>query len=186
MTYLDQKTYETYLDLCQIHETYLDQKTKLKEFETIALYEKLSAVLQRKLPPKLKDPGLFIIPCSIRLHVSSKIFCDPGASINLMPVSIYKRLGLTEVKPTFVKFKFVNGSYIFPKRENKNISVKVDKIIYFSSKLCCIKPGKILKVNGSSQAILSLQPDTSAPIRVPNNYLKGSNSNPIHTKERES
>lgn len=50
---------------------------------------------------------------------------DLGASINLMPLPIYKKLGFGEVKPTTVKLQLSNRTYTFPKREIENILVKV-------------------------------------------------------------
>ena len=68
----------------------LSNKRKLEEFETVALTEECSAILQNKLPPKLKDPGKFTIPCTNTL-------IDSGASINLMPYSVFKKLNVGEV-----------------------------------------------------------------------------------------
>jgi hypothetical protein len=80
----------------------LSRKRKLGEFETVALTEECSAILQNKLPPKLKDPGSFTIPCTIGTQFFSRCLCDLGASINLMPLSVYKQLGLKEALPTSV------------------------------------------------------------------------------------
>ncbi|MCS5023633.1 hypothetical protein L2V44_14170, partial [Staphylococcus aureus] len=60
----------------------LSNKRKLEEFETVALTEECSAILQKKLPPKLKDPGNFNIPCTIGNSHFDKAPCDLGASIN--------------------------------------------------------------------------------------------------------
>ena len=46
----------------------LSKKRKLGDYETIALSEEYSAILQKKFPPKLKDPGSFTIPCAIRMQ----------------------------------------------------------------------------------------------------------------------
>ena len=80
----------------------LSKKRKLEEFETVALTEECSAILQKKLPPKLKDPGSFCIPCTIGQCNFERALCDLGASVNLMPLSVYRKLGLGEVKPTTV------------------------------------------------------------------------------------
>ena len=72
----------------------LASKKKLEEYGTIALTEECSAILQKKLPPKLQDPGSFAIPFSIGNRVSGKAQCDLGASINLMSLSMFKRLKL--------------------------------------------------------------------------------------------
>ncbi|XP_060965208.1 uncharacterized protein LOC115719932 [Cannabis sativa] len=57
-----------------------------------------------KLPPKLKDPESFTIPCTIGRIEGINALCDLGASINLMPLSVFRRLQLGEVKPTTVTF----------------------------------------------------------------------------------
>ena len=78
------------------------KKRKLGEYETIALSEECSAILQKKLPPKLKDPGSFTIPCAIRNAVFERALCDLGTSINLMLWSIFKKMKLREGRPTTV------------------------------------------------------------------------------------
>ena len=72
----------------------LSKKRKLLNFETVNLTEECSAILSRKLPQKLKDPCNFTIPCTIGNSIFERALCDLGASINLMPLSIFRRLGL--------------------------------------------------------------------------------------------
>ena len=74
----------------------LSKKRRLSDFETVNLTEECSAILQRKLPQKLKYPGSFTIPCTIGNSIFKRALCDMGASINLMPLSIFRRLGLGE------------------------------------------------------------------------------------------
>ena len=74
----------------------LARKKKLEEYGTIALIEECSVILQKKLPPKLQDSSSFALPFSIGNRVSGKAICDLGASINLMPLSMFKRLRLGE------------------------------------------------------------------------------------------
>ena len=62
----------------------LENKKKFGEYETIALTEECSAILKKKFPPKLQDPGSFSIPLSIGNLVLGKALCDLGESINLM------------------------------------------------------------------------------------------------------
>lgn len=73
--------------------------------------------------PKLKDAGHFIISYSIGSYFSSKELCDLPASINLMSLFIYKRLGLREVKPTIMKLQLTDRSYIFPMERLKTTSL---------------------------------------------------------------
>ncbi|KAL4281737.1 hypothetical protein GQ457_03G019570 [Hibiscus cannabinus] len=67
----------------------VSKMTRLSEFETIAMTEGCMAMLHNRLPPKLKDPGSFTIPCAIGNHYVGKALCDLGASINLMPKSVF-------------------------------------------------------------------------------------------------
>ena len=62
----------------------LENKKKLGEYVTIALTEECSVILQKKIPPKLKDSGSFAILFLIGNSVVGKALCDLGASINLM------------------------------------------------------------------------------------------------------
>ena len=62
----------------------LANKKNFGEYETISLTEECSAILQKKLPPKLQDPGSFSIPFSIRNSLLGKAIFDLGASINLI------------------------------------------------------------------------------------------------------
>jgi len=77
-------------------------KKKLMEFEIIALNEEWSAIVLKKLPSKLKDPRSFTILCTIEESHFEKALCDLRANINLMPLSIFRRLGMQEPKPTTI------------------------------------------------------------------------------------
>ena len=67
----------------------LSNKKKLKELSIVMLSEECSTILQNKLPKKIKDPGSFTVPCLIgSLHVD-RALADLGASINLMPYSVF-------------------------------------------------------------------------------------------------
>ena len=66
----------------------ISKKRRLEEFEIVKLFEECSAILQKKLPQKLKDLGSFTLPCTIGNSFFDKVLCDLGASINLMPLSV--------------------------------------------------------------------------------------------------
>ena len=70
----------------------LTKKKKLGEHETVMLTEESSALLRKKLPPMLKDPRSFSIPCMIGDTKFSNALCDLGASVNLMPYSLLLNL----------------------------------------------------------------------------------------------
>ena len=108
----------------------LSQKRRLADFETINLTEEYSAILQRKLPQKLKDPGSFTIPCTIGNAIFERALCDLGASINLMPLSIFKCLGLGKTRPTTVTLPLADRSLKHPRGIIEDVLVKVDKFIF--------------------------------------------------------
>ena len=108
----------------------LSQKRRPADFETVNLTEECSAILQRKLPQNLKDPGSFTIPCTIRNAIFERALCDLGASINLMPLSIFKRSGLGEARPTTVTLQLADRSLKHPRGVIEDVLVKVDKFIF--------------------------------------------------------
>ncbi|GJT59231.1 reverse transcriptase domain-containing protein [Tanacetum coccineum] len=79
----------------------LSNKEKLFELARTPLNEHFSAILLRKLPEKLGDPGKFLIPCDFSGTDVCLALADLGASINLMPLSVWKKLSLPELTPTF-------------------------------------------------------------------------------------
>ncbi|XP_062105572.1 uncharacterized protein LOC133817167 [Humulus lupulus] len=84
----------------------------------------------KKLPQKVKDPGSFTIPCTIGGSSFDKALCDLGASINLMPLSIFKKLGVGEVKPTTITLQLADRSLTYPRGVIEDVLVKVDKFIF--------------------------------------------------------
>ena len=93
----------------------LKNKMRLEDFETAKFNEECSAIIQKKLPPKLKDPGNFTIPCTIGRYTLNKVLYDLGASINLMPYSVMQKLRLNELKPTNVSLQLADRSITYPK-----------------------------------------------------------------------
>ncbi|XP_057720347.1 uncharacterized protein LOC130934834 [Arachis stenosperma] len=71
---------------------FLPRKSSLKGGQTIVLNKECSALIQPELPAKRKDPGSFHIPCAIGETIFDRALCDLGASINLLPLSLVKRL----------------------------------------------------------------------------------------------
>ncbi|XP_061337783.1 uncharacterized protein LOC133284731, partial [Gastrolobium bilobum] len=108
----------------------LSKKRKLKDGETVALTEECSALIQKKLPPKLKDPGSFSIPIAIGDVEVGKALCDLGASINLMPLSVYRALGINKLKDNNVILHLADRSIKRPEGVVEDVLVKVDKFIF--------------------------------------------------------
>ncbi|XP_070025407.1 uncharacterized protein [Nicotiana sylvestris] len=72
----------------------MSRKFDFQDLATVTLTQTYSAVVTRPIAEKLSDPGSFAIPCTIGNFAFAKALCDLGASINLMPLAIYKRLGI--------------------------------------------------------------------------------------------
>ncbi|GJV49569.1 reverse transcriptase domain-containing protein [Tanacetum coccineum] len=105
----------------------LMNKEKLLELAKILLNENCSAMLLKKLPEKLGDPGKFLIPCNFLGMDVCHALADLGASINLMPLSIWKKLSLPELTPTMMTLELADQSITYPKGLAKDVFVKVGK-----------------------------------------------------------
>lgn len=78
----------------------------------------------------MKDQGSFSIPISIGGQKIRQTLCDLGAGINLMSLSIYKKLGVGEVRPTTVTLQLADRSNTYPGGKIKDVLVQVDKFIF--------------------------------------------------------
>ncbi|XP_022880734.1 uncharacterized protein LOC111398006 [Olea europaea var. sylvestris] len=108
----------------------LSNKCKLGDHETVMLTEECSTRIQKKLLPKLKNPGSFAVPCTIGEVYFDKALCDLGASINLMSLSVFRKLGLVEAKVTTVTLQLADRSLTHLRGIIENVLVKVEKFIF--------------------------------------------------------
>ena len=108
----------------------LSKKKKIVEEGIVNLTATSSAVIQRSLPKKMKDPGSFTIPCSIGKYEFKKSLCDLGASINLMPLSVVQRLSLGELTPTKIILQMADRSMAQLEGVLEDVLVKVGKFIF--------------------------------------------------------
>ena len=88
----------------------LSKKRNIVEEGIVNWTATCSAIIQQKLPAKMKDPGSFTIPYSIGKYEFKKALCDSGASINLMPLSVVQRLSLGELTPTAITLQMADRS----------------------------------------------------------------------------
>ncbi|XP_038693782.1 uncharacterized protein LOC119991508 [Tripterygium wilfordii] len=95
----------------------------------VQLTEECSVIVQQKLPIKKKDPGSFTIRCTIGRTLIERALCDLGASINLMPLSIAKLIGLHEISPTTMSLVMADRSIKYPHGIIEDVLVKVDKLV---------------------------------------------------------
>ena len=94
------------------------------------LTEQVSAIIQRKNPVKYKDPRSPTISVNIGGTSIDKALLYLGASVNLLPYSVYKQLGLGELKPTNITLSLADRSVKIPKGIVEDVLVKVDKFYY--------------------------------------------------------
>ncbi|XP_026419730.1 uncharacterized protein LOC113315685 [Papaver somniferum] len=106
------------------------KKKRLKGNEVMSVGENASAFILKKLPPKLKDPGSFTIPCTIGKTRFTRALLDLGASVNVMPSSIYDSLNLGPLKETGVVLELSNRSNVYPKGIVENVLVKVNDLLF--------------------------------------------------------
>ncbi|GAV71310.1 hypothetical protein CFOL_v3_14804 [Cephalotus follicularis] len=107
-------------------------KRKLKTHipKTVHLTEQVSAVLSNKLPPKLKDPGAPLISCKIGNLQLERALLDLGASVNILPSSVYDHFGFGELKPTEVTLQLADRSLKILKGFIEDVLVKVDEFYF--------------------------------------------------------
>ncbi|XP_015159080.1 uncharacterized protein [Solanum tuberosum] len=105
-------------------------KQRFTEYKTVALTEKCSSRIQNKLPKKLKDPGSFTVQITIGQSVHARELCDLGESINLMPLSLYLKLGLGSPKRTTVILQLADRSIARPEGVVEDVLVQVCSLIF--------------------------------------------------------
>ena len=94
------------------------------------LTEQVSAIIQSKTPVKYKDPGSPTVSVNIGGTCIDKALLDLGASVNLLPYSVYKQLGLGELKPTNITLSLADRLVKIPKGIVEDVLVNVDKFYY--------------------------------------------------------
>ncbi|GJV93875.1 reverse transcriptase domain-containing protein [Tanacetum coccineum] len=107
----------------------LSNKEKLLELANTPLNENCSAVILKKLPEKLGDPGKFLILCGFS-ELKCKALADLGASINLMPLSVWKKLGLPELISTRMTLELANRAICTPAGIARDVFVPVGKFTF--------------------------------------------------------
>nr|GEY22279.1 reverse transcriptase domain-containing protein [Tanacetum cinerariifolium] len=110
----------------------LANKDKLFKLAKIPLNENCSAMLLKNLPEKLGDLDKFLIPCDFSGMDVCHALADLGASINLMPLSIWKKLSLPELTPTWMTPELADRSITRPKGVAEDVFIKVGKFHFLT------------------------------------------------------
>nr|KYP34652.1 hypothetical protein KK1_044375 [Cajanus cajan] len=108
----------------------LTRKRKVLEEETMELETGCSAILQKSLPQKSRDPGSFTLHVSIGNLSVGKALLDLGAGINLMPLSMLKKIGEVDVRPIRMTLQLADRSIKLPHGIVEDMIVKVDKFMF--------------------------------------------------------
>ncbi|GKB70159.1 reverse transcriptase domain-containing protein, partial [Tanacetum coccineum] len=109
--------------------SFLSNKEKLIKLANTPVSENCLAVIQKKLPEKLGYPGKFLIPCGFN-ELKCKALSDLGASINLMPLSVWKKLGLPKLISTQMTLELANRDICTPKGIARDVFVPVGKFTF--------------------------------------------------------
>ncbi|GJY58505.1 reverse transcriptase domain-containing protein [Tanacetum coccineum] len=110
----------------------LRNKEKLEEIAITTVNAECSAIIMNKVPKKLEDPGKFLIPCALQELDRTNTLADFGASINLLPHSIYKQLGLGALTPTRMTLELANRSITHPMGIAEDVVVRVDGFTFLA------------------------------------------------------
>ncbi|KAM2225378.1 hypothetical protein ACFXTI_019141 [Malus domestica] len=105
-------------------------KKRISTKEVVKVGENVSTILQCKMPPKCKDPGSFTIPCVIGNTRFESAMLDLGASINIMPYSIYASMNLGELKNDGVIIQLADRPNAYPKGVLEDVLVQVNHLIF--------------------------------------------------------
>ncbi|GJZ32333.1 reverse transcriptase domain-containing protein [Tanacetum coccineum] len=135
--------------------TLIGNKEKLSEMAK--LNENCSAVILNKLPKKLGDPGRFLIPCEFSGINTCNALADLGASINLMPYSVWKDLSLPELTPTCMTLELADRSITEPIGIAKDVRLMVGKFQF---------PADFV--------VVEFEPDPRVPLILGRSFLKTS------------
>jgi len=108
----------------------LTKKRKIPDHEIVELEAGCSAIIQKSLPQKSRDLGNFTLPVTIGNLTIKRALMDLGASINLIPLSMLKKIGDVEVRPTRMTLQLADRSIKYPYGIVEDMIVKVDKFLF--------------------------------------------------------
>ncbi|XP_070050924.1 uncharacterized protein [Nicotiana tomentosiformis] len=110
----------------------MSRKFDFQDLATVTLTQKCSVVVTRPITEKLSDPGSFTISCTIGNYAFAKALCDLGASINLMPLAIYKRLGIGRARPTSMLLQLADRTVKRPSGILDDVLFQVGKFVFLT------------------------------------------------------
>nr|GEX11787.1 reverse transcriptase domain-containing protein [Tanacetum cinerariifolium] len=137
----------------------VSNKEKLQELANTPLNENCLAVILKKLPRKLGDLGKFLIPCGFS-ELKCKVLADLGVSINLMPLSVWKKLGLPELISTRMTLELANRETCTPAGIARNVFVPT--FLRIARALIDVHDEEMILRDGDERLTLNMRHDTSS------------------------
>ncbi|XP_050918431.1 uncharacterized protein LOC127135843 [Lathyrus oleraceus] len=127
-----EKNFEKFLELFKKLEINIPLLEALEQMPTYAKFMKdiISKKRGMKIPIKKKDRGVFTVPCTIGDRSFKKALIDLGASVSIMSLSIYKKLGIGVVQDTRMTLRFADHSFKKPYGIVEDVLVKIDKFVF--------------------------------------------------------
>ncbi|XP_070019995.1 uncharacterized protein [Nicotiana sylvestris] len=108
----------------------MSQKFDFQDLATVTLTHTCSVGVTKLVAEKLSDPGSFTIPCTIGNFPFAKALCDLGASINIMPLAIYKRLGIGKSRPTSMLLQLADKTVNRTSSILDDVLIQVGKFVF--------------------------------------------------------
>ena len=108
----------------------LSKKRNFTEEGIVSLNATCNTVIQKSIPEKRQDPSSFTIPCMIGNANIGKALCNSGANINLMPLSVAKRLSLGELTLTAMTLQMADMTLAHPEGILEDVLIKVGKFVF--------------------------------------------------------
>ncbi|XP_070028958.1 uncharacterized protein [Nicotiana sylvestris] len=108
----------------------MSRKFDFQDLSTVTLTQTYNTVVTRPMAQKMSDLGSFTIPCTIGSYAFAKALCDFGASINLMPLAIYTKLGIGRARPTSMLLQLADRIVKRPTRILDDVLVQVGKFVF--------------------------------------------------------
>nr|GFA35464.1 reverse transcriptase domain-containing protein [Tanacetum cinerariifolium] len=150
----------------------LTNKDKLYELARTPLNEHYSTVLLKKFPKKLGDPRKFLIPCDFPGKAECLALADFGASINLMPLSVWNKLSLPDLTPTCMTLELVDRLISHPVGVAEDVYVKVEAFLNDDPSLPLPNKGNYLPKVRKELKICEAKSDKSSIDEPPEVELK--------------
>ncbi|CAM8961140.1 unnamed protein product [Rhodiola kirilowii] len=99
----------------------------IEESSMVALNVECSAIVQSRMPKKMQDNGSFSIPISLGKIEIDRALCDLGASISLIPYSLFEQIDVGELHPTTISLKLADRSSRIPREILRDVPIKIGK-----------------------------------------------------------